>query len=56
MIRFLADENVNADILDGLLRMKPKMELMRVEDVNLRRRPDPDSGMGSPSQLRRADE
>ena len=36
MIRFLADEDFNNDILRGLLRHLPKLDIMRVQDVELR--------------------
>jgi hypothetical protein len=36
MIHFLADENFNADIVRGLLRHDPALNLLRVQDVGLR--------------------
>lgn len=41
MIRLLADENVNGQILTGLARRGPPLELIRVGDVGLVGAPDP---------------
>ena len=41
MLRFLVDENFNGDILRGLLRRRPDMELVRVQDVGLSQADDP---------------
>ena len=35
MIRFLADENFNNDILRGLVRRLPELDIVRVQDVGL---------------------
>ncbi|RMI04831.1 MAG: hypothetical protein D6681_09065 [Calditrichaeota bacterium] len=35
MIRFAADENFNNDILRGMLRRKPDLDIVRVQDVGL---------------------
>jgi len=35
MLRLAADENFNNDILHGLLRQKPDLDLVRVQDVGL---------------------
>lgn len=35
MLRFLADENFNNDILRGLLRREPDLDVVRVQDVGL---------------------
>lgn len=35
MLRFAAEENFNADILRGLLRRKPDLDIVRVQDVGL---------------------
>ena len=35
MLRLLADENFNHDIVRGLLRRKPTVEIVRVQDVGL---------------------
>ena len=36
MIRFLADEDFNNDILRGLLRHLPKLDIIRVQDIEMR--------------------
>ena len=36
MIRFLADENFNNDILRGLVRRLPELDIPRVQDVGLK--------------------
>jgi len=41
MLRFLADENFNNDILRGLLRRQPELDLVRVQDVGLSGSSDP---------------
>ena len=41
MLRLLADENFNGDIVRGLLRSRPEMELVRVQDVALGGADDP---------------
>jgi hypothetical protein len=35
MSRFVADENLNGAIVRGLLRRKPELDLVRVQDVGL---------------------
>ncbi len=35
MLRFLADENFNGDIVRGLLRQKPDLDIVRLQDVGL---------------------
>jgi predicted nuclease of predicted toxin-antitoxin system len=35
MLRLAADENVNADIVRGLRRRFPELDLLRVQDVGL---------------------
>lgn len=35
MLRLLADENFNGDIVRGLLRRRPELDLVRVQDVGL---------------------
>jgi hypothetical protein len=42
MIRFVADENFNNAITRGLLRRKPGLELIRVQDIGLRKIKDPE--------------
>lgn len=41
MLRLLADENLNNDIVRGLLRRKPDLDLVRVQDVGLSGADDP---------------
>ncbi|MBA2447710.1 MAG: DUF5615 family PIN-like protein [Chloroflexi bacterium] len=41
MIRLLSDENFNGDIVDGLLRRNPRLDLVRVQDVGLAEAKDP---------------
>lgn len=41
MLRLLADENFNHDLLRGLLRRLPKLDVVRVQDVGLRQMDDP---------------
>ena len=40
-MRWLADENLNNDILRGLLRRKPDLDIVRVQDVGLSGTDDP---------------
>lgn len=35
MLRLLADENFNNDIVRGLLRRKPEVDIVRMQDVGL---------------------
>jgi hypothetical protein len=42
MLRLLADENFNGDILRGLLLRQPNLDLVRVQDVGLAGADDPD--------------
>jgi predicted nuclease of predicted toxin-antitoxin system len=44
MLRFAADENFNGDIVRGLVRRNPKLDIVRVQDVGL-------SGANDPSVL-----
>jgi hypothetical protein len=41
MLRFLADENFDGRIIAGLLRRRPTLDLVRVQDVGLSGRDDP---------------
>ena len=41
MVRFLADENFNNHIVRGIRRQNPKVDLVRVQDVNLSGVDDP---------------
>lgn len=42
MLLLVADENFNNDILRGLLRREPSLDIIRVQDVGLSNTPDPD--------------
>lgn len=41
MLRFVADENFNNDIVRGLLRRAPQLDIVRVQDVELSGADDP---------------
>lgn len=41
MLQFLSDENFDGDIVRGLFRREPNLDLMRVQDVGLRELDDP---------------
>jgi predicted nuclease of predicted toxin-antitoxin system len=41
MLRFLADENFNNDVLRGVLRRNPDLDIVRVQDVGLQGLDDP---------------
>lgn len=41
MLRLLADENFNNDIVRGLLRRKPDLDVVRMQDVGLSGTDDP---------------
>jgi len=41
MLRLLIDEDVHGDILHGLRRRQPALDLVRVQDVGLSHTPDP---------------
>ena len=41
MLRLLADENFNHDLVRGVLRRVPALDLVRVQDVGLREIDDP---------------
>ena len=42
MLRLLSDENLNGNLVRGLLRRQPDLDLLRVQDVNLLEAEDPD--------------
>jgi hypothetical protein len=42
MLRLLADENFNGDIVRGLLLRQPELDVVRVQDVGLAGKNDPD--------------
>ena len=44
MVRWLADENLNNDIVRGLLRRRPDLDIVRVQDAGL-------SGVDDPALL-----
>jgi hypothetical protein len=41
MLRLVADENFNSDIVRGLLRRKPELDIVRIQDVGLSGADDP---------------
>ncbi len=41
MLRLLSDENFNGDIVRGLFLRQPSLDLLRVQDVGLRKVDDP---------------
>ncbi len=41
MLRFAADENFNNDIVRGVLRRNPRIDIVRVQDVGLSNTDDP---------------
>ncbi|MBO1347052.1 MAG: DUF5615 family PIN-like protein [Hormoscilla sp. GUM202] len=41
MLQFLSDENFDGDIVRGLFRREPNIDLLRVQDVGLREVDDP---------------
>ncbi len=41
MIKLLTDENFDGDILRGMLRRMPDLDVMRVQDIGLSQTPDP---------------
>jgi hypothetical protein len=41
MLRLVADENCNNDIVRGLLRRRPDLDLVRVQDIGLHGAEDP---------------
>jgi len=42
MLRLLADENFNGEVVRGLLLRQPELDVVRVQDVGLTRADDPD--------------
>ena len=42
MYKLVSDENFNGDILRGLYRQRPNLDVVRVQDVGLNATPDPD--------------
>ena len=41
MPRFLADENFNNDIIRGLLRRNPDIDITRIQEIGIAQSPDP---------------
>jgi len=41
MLRLASDENVNDDVITGLLRRVPGLDIVRIRDVGLAHTPDP---------------
>ncbi|BAZ51876.1 hypothetical protein NIES4103_45350 [Nostoc sp. NIES-4103] len=41
MLRFVADENFNNNIIRGLLRRQPELDIVRIQDVGLSGTDDP---------------
>ena len=42
MLKLVSDENFDGDILRGLYRRRPDLDVVRVQDVGLSATPDPD--------------
>ncbi len=42
MLKLVSDENFNGDILRGLYRRRPDLDLVRVQDIELNGTPDPE--------------
>ena len=42
MLQLPIDEDVHGDIVNGLRRRQPGLDVVRVQDVGLRQTPDPD--------------
>jgi hypothetical protein len=42
MLRLVSDEDFHGDVIRGLLRREPALDLVRAVDVGLGRTPDPD--------------
>jgi hypothetical protein len=42
MLRLVSDGNIKGDIVRGLVRRHPALELVRLQDVGLMQTPDPD--------------
>lgn len=42
MIKLVSDENFDGDILRGLYRRRPDLDVVRVQDIGLNSTPDPD--------------
>jgi predicted nuclease of predicted toxin-antitoxin system len=42
VLKLVSDENFNRDILRGLYRRRPDLDIVRVQDIALKATPDPD--------------
>lgn len=42
MLKLVSDENFDGDILRGLYRRRPNLDIVRVQDVGLNATPDPE--------------
>jgi hypothetical protein len=42
VLKLVSDENFNADILRGLYRQHPDLDVLRVQDIGLKASPDSD--------------
>jgi predicted nuclease of predicted toxin-antitoxin system len=42
VLKLVSDENFNGDILRGLYRRRPDLDIVRVQDAELSKTPDPD--------------
>jgi hypothetical protein len=42
VLKLVSDENFNGDILRGLYRRRPDLDVVRVQDIGLSATPDPD--------------
>src|SRR5262245_34967340 len=42
MLKFIADEGFNRHIVRGLCQMQPDLDLIRVQEAGLTRKPDPE--------------
>ena len=51
MLRFAADENFNNDIVRGLLRRQPKLDIVCIQAIGLSGADDPNfTGMDGPTR------
>lgn len=52
MLKLVSDENFNGDILRGLFRRRPDLDVVRAQDVGLSATPDPEVLASAASQGR----
>jgi hypothetical protein len=50
-LKFAADENFNNDIVRGIVRRRPKTDIVRVQDVGLGGADDPRCSLGPPAKV-----